>query len=290
MSDNLAIEPSLFFQSSGDNSTDNPSEPVEEVAEALEEVPEEIEAEDSADESEEIESEESEELLVYEVDGQEFDENEIKEMKKAFDNAKSMQADYTRKTQALAENVRTEANKLVAPEIEALKNVVAELESVIATENEVDMDELREVDTSEYIRVKELKEKREKLKKEALSKLNGKAETKSPEEIKTENEKLVKANSHWVDEKGQATPEYKADMELLTAYLETNDWDQGKFSKIHDANILNAVIKAAKYDELKQKTKAVKKKVKAVVKSKKNTGTVKNKPEKTQTFSDKFYG
>lgn len=284
MADNQEFEPGLFYNLDN-NEADNPSEPVEEVvneAETLEEE-EAQPAEDELDESEAEESDEGESLYI-EFEGLEVSFDEVKEWKQAFKDKKSMQADYTRKNQERSRLVKEEAQRIVGGEMESLKALIAEMEVASKLEDNIDMNELREDDLSEYLRVKELKETREKLLKEAKAKLDS-VNTASNVDIQAEQQKLMQSHPEWVKE-GKVTEAYTADMKLIEGYAKTNGWTNEEFNAVSHANNLEALLKAAKYDALQSKAKSVKKKVRTFSKSK--TSVAQKKPEE-KSLAELFY-
>ena len=122
----------------------------------------ELDAEESESESEQEEGEDNQDEGLYiDLDGEEVSLDDIKSWKAGH----LMQADYTRKTQELSEQ-RTALEADVAElanQSESLKSLAAELEAVIGSEDEVDMNELREIDPDEYIKLTERNAKRKEL-------------------------------------------------------------------------------------------------------------------------------
>jgi hypothetical protein len=201
-----------------------------------------------------------------------------------------MQADYTRKTQELSER-RTALEADVAElanQSESLKTLAAELEAVIGSEDEVDMNELREIDPDEYIKLTERNAKRKELLSKAKESFNATKPT-SDADVAVEREQLIKNNPQWVDKAGKATDAYKSDMAALDTYLGNNGWTAEEFSTVYQSKHVEALIKAAKFDELQGKKKAIAKKVRKapVVKKGKSTAKAPDKPGKSAT--DIFY-
>lgn len=129
------------------------AEPVEEptVDNVDESEPlEEVNSDDSEVEQEEAEETQEIEEDVLTLDGAEHNLEEVQEWKQAFDNARSMQADCTKKWQDAA-NLRKEAEAQIAENNE----LKLQLEVLIAEDEQVDMDELKEYDEVEYYKRKE---------------------------------------------------------------------------------------------------------------------------------------
>jgi hypothetical protein len=288
MADNLEVEPSLFYgtESEVDNETDNPSEP-EEVVNDEPEDSEEPESEAEADqEGEEEESEESDsEDFILTIDDEDITEETVLTWKQAHEDIKSMQADYTRKTQGIAETVKqkvAEATDKELGEIKALKSVLEEL----VTGDDKNLDELLEYDTSEYIKEKERRETREKALDKAR-KLTAQSVQVTEEEATSVHNELVEAhNSEWVKD-GDFTDAYKADIKLLEGYIKDNGFSNEEYLSSFNARTLDAIIKAAKYDKSLSESKKTKAKLKPVMKAKKSKG--KQAPVKEKSLTDYFY-
>ena len=113
---------------------------------------------DSEDETTDIDSD-----LFYDVDGEEVSATQIK----AWKSGAMKDADYTRKTQELAEQ-RKETDKLqsdLSAKQAELDSVLAEAQAIIAesTPDEETLKDWREYEPEKYIEYKEKKEAREKL-------------------------------------------------------------------------------------------------------------------------------
>ena len=292
--DNSAMKPSdIFYGTADSDASDSTTDEViteteAEVTAPVEAEIDELETDESeiAENSEDESSDEDEELLYIDLDGEEVSLDQVKEWK----SQGLMQADYTRKTQELSEQ-RTALEADVAElanQSESLKVLAAELEAVIGSEDEVDMDELREVDPDEYIKLKERNDKR----KELLSKAKESFTATKPvsdADVKVEREQLFKNNPQWADKDGNLTKEYESDSAILYDYLKKEGWTQDEFSEVYQARHLQALFKAAKFDALQGKTKAITKKVRKapVVKKGKSQAKAKDKPGKSAT--DIFY-
>lgn len=291
MADNLSIiEPDTFYGNSDDVADTGESVTDENITENPEETPvEEVEENQETDESEKQEDNEEEtkdevEELYIELDGEEVSLEQVKKWK----SEGLMQADYTRKTQLLADDrklLETDTSNL-STALEDVKVLTAELEALIGVENDVNMDELREDDPEEYIVQKERKEKREKLlakSKESLSTTTGI----SKEEAAAEQAKLSKNHPEWFDD-SKTTKVYDSDMKALDDYLKANDWGKDDFAGVTQSKHMEALIKAAKFDALKSKTKTISEKRKKAPVIKKGQSKSSEKAE-SKKIEDIFY-
>lgn len=242
------------------------NQPVEEDVETTE-----TEESDNADDEPSPEGDDQEESLYVDLDGEEVSFDDIKEWK----NGHLRQADYSRKTDALAQERKSfEAEKSeLSTKAESLQQLTAQLEAEIGAEDEVNLDELREDDPEEYIKLTERNAKREKLlsKAKELSKPDNKI---SDADVAAEQKLMIESNPHWIDKEGKATKAYKDEMKSLDTYFSTNGWSQDEISGIYQSKHMGALIKAAKYDALQGKKKAIVKEVRkapVIKKGKANT-------------------
>lgn len=293
MADNLSIlEPDAFYGKSNDvadTESIDESATDENITEEIDETPAEEVVEVEAEESEETEdnedeNSEKEEVLYIDLDGEEVSLDQIKEWK----SNGLMQADYTRKTQTLADDrklLETDTS-LLSTALEEVRNLTAELEAEITSEDEVDMEKLREDDLEEYVERKERKEKRDAILAKSKKSL-AVTEGVSKEDVAAEQSKLIEIYPEWVSD-GKATDAYKSDMNALDNYLKANDWSTEEFSKVYQSKHMQALIKAAKFDALKIKTKQISEKRKKAPVVKKGQSKSTKKTE-TKNMEDIFY-
>ena len=287
MSDNPTVGPGIFY-----GNTESPAPDLEEITEpadteaSTEEPAEELETEEieteESTEAEESEDEEAE-VFVYEIDGKEYTEDDIKEL----EQGNLRQADYTRKTQAIAETVREKVDE----EVSTLRNNVAELQATIQAE-EIDLEKLSDpnselYDPDEALKQTKLKQKRDKLLADIKSQM-GDAGQPSTEELKNEQQKLMEANPHWVND-GKLTDEYNAEMAMLDKFFKANDWTAEEQAAVTRSAYWQAILKAAKYDELQTKKQKIVKKVKKAPVVKKPKGRVQSKADKPKKMTDIMY-
>lgn len=272
---------------------DDNAEPLEAPTEesASDEVPAELEADEVESEEAETEDEASEgeseddnvdgdsDNLVYEINGKDYTAKDIERLET---DDKSRQADYTRKTQALAEDVKT-----LESAVTKTNDLAAELEVLVNEDAEINWDELQEDDPDEYIRLDKRRNARQS--KLAEIKANNASTAKSSFDPETERSKLVAANPHWLDG-DKPTQAYQDDMKSLSGYYEENGVTQEEAQFIsQNARIVQLVLEDAKRKaESKSKTvkkASAKKKIIATPKSGKVKAGANN-----QTAEEIFYG
>lgn len=222
-----------------------------EVEESLEDQPEAedeaIEDPDIEEDVEELEGEEAEEEAEGEdgnepldVFGQEITREEFDTMQKQ----QLMHSDYTKKTQALAEE-RKQTEALNSD----LNSYIAEFESLIV--NEVSEEHLNELledgDTAEYLRLQNQN-------KANTAKLKA-VKAKQAEAFKAtqaeESKKLAEVMTEWADPKtGQATQ--KADVSKALEFAAEIGFTNEDLEKLADHKVIRALIDAGKYRELKK--------------------------------------
>jgi len=243
------------------------SEPTEEIeaVDVSEEEAEEVETEDVTEESEaeeveeaeedyeESETEESEEeQAAYEVvvDGQ-SQEVTLDELQAGYQR----QADYTRKTQAVADQRKQleEQSGLVKETLKGLEESKKQLSELLeASQSAVDWEELRDTDPSEYLRQKELIEQRQK----ALQKAESDAQQATQLQTQEEAKQLFEKVPTWNDPKQR-----DADRERITAYLSTIGYAENEYTHT-DHRLVLALLDASKYQEMQSKSASVVKKIK----------------------------
>lgn len=229
--------------------------PIEEVAE----IPASEEATATIEESATIDETISEEsdLFYYDIDGEEVSSDQLKEWK----SNGLMQADYTRKTQELADNRKdfeTEQEGFTGKQSKLLEQLLT-LEAMIAEDDlsSEALTELREYEPQQYIKHLEKQSKR----KEFLKEAKVSATPKSTVNIKDEQAKLVAANPQWLSD-GKPTESYSKDMDALTNYYTDNGFTQSQVDAVNsNALIANAVIEAARAKTLGKTNAAIEKRV-----------------------------
>lgn len=281
MSDNPIMEPAKILYDQGKTEPKEPT--VETEVTEGDQAPElEVETLENPDdeaakaesETEESEADDDEVAQYIELDGKEYDLNEVKKWR----DGHLMQADYTRKTQALSEDKKAFETERTAEREELLKakteiSEMRDLLSVLVQEDEaIDWVELKENDPEQYIELKEKADKR----KAALDKVKAEqsAPTDDPAVIQQEQVKLYQSNPDWLDKDGKVTEAAAKDFKLINDYAVKAGYTTEEFSKMTKAHNLITLLKAAKYDELQQKGEKIKQqreKVPVIVKPKAKT-------------------
>lgn len=254
-------------------------EPEEVESEEVEEESEAEEVEEAEEESEESETEESEEeQAAYEitVDGQ-SQEVTLEELLSGYQR----QADYTRKTQAVADQRKQleDQGSQVAETLKGLEQSKKQLAELLETsQSAVDWDELRDTDPSEYLRQKELIDKRQNALKQASDDVQKATQLNAQKEAAMLFEKVPT----WNDPKQR-----DADRERITAYLGELGFAENEYSST-DHRLVLALLDGAKYKEMQKKSASVVKKIKKAPKVTK-PGTKPTKADATrQGLSDKM--
>jgi hypothetical protein len=232
------------------------SAPIEEV-ETEEETHEATtaEIEESATE-EETQSEETD-LFYYDLDGEEVSSDQLKEWK----SNGLMQADYTRKTQELADSKKDfEAERETFTSKQSkLSEQLLTLEAMIKEDSLSDeqVAEMREYEPEKYIDHIERQSKREEFLKEAKVS----ATPKSNVNVQEEQAKLVKSNPQWVND-GKPTKAYQEDMTALSNYYTDEGFTQEQMNQVNSSSVLaQAVIDAARFKATNVKKAVVEKRV-----------------------------
>lgn len=256
-----------------------------EVTEPVETPEKDVEADVVGDEAPETDEEVSDsQELVYEIDGEEISADTLKEWKEG----SLRQADYTKKTQAIAEERKQlEAKQAeIGERAEKLELLIADIEK-LQDKQEIDWDYLRETDTAEYLKQKELAEKRNQAAEAAKQALNDQKMQDQNNLVQSEQKKLLELHPDWV-EGGQLTEAGKADFKLINDYVESVGFSKEEFKDLTNHRIMDSLLKAAKYEQLKDgkatETKKAKKAPKVVKPSVKKT--TKQKPK---SAVDVFY-
>jgi len=247
------------------------TEPVDvsvDETEPVEEVTEETESTEEFDDSdkEPIDDSEDEDDLFYDLDGEEVSATQLREWK----SGNLRQSDYTRKTQAHADEVKQfkQQQEEFTGTSQKLESKIAELESLLSEDipSAEDIKEWREYEPEKYIDYTEKKTKREQLL----------ADSKKLVPEKTNNfqaEYTSFAQSiNGVDDSGQATESFKADIALMTKYAESNGLTHDDISGFKSGHF-KLLLDAAKFNDGKTKNAAIAKKVrKAPVSTKPKAG------------------
>lgn len=210
------------------------------------------------EESEEVElnqaedQEESEESL-YLIGDEEITLSELKELKQGGLRT----SDYTRKTQELAEQRKTlEAKESqINAMAEKLNDIISGYEAQVSEAESVDWDELADLDPSEFLKKKAALDKKQASLEAAKVKRLELQQARAGEEIQL----LAKAMPEWAGDNGAEVQ--KKDSDAAMKWMKDRGITDQDSANWMDHRVYEAFIKAAKYDSLKQKEPAVKKKV-----------------------------
>jgi hypothetical protein len=231
--------------------------PVEEViteeAQANEEVT--TDTEEPAEEVTAAQTNDEEtDLLYYDVDGEEVSSTQLSEWKA---NG-LMQADYTRKTQAHAEDVK--AFKVEQDDFSAkqsdFNNKLAQLNAMIEedTPNAEALAEMREYEPEKYIEYTEKMDNRKKLLAESKAELPS-----NRVDMAKVSADLFANHPEWMVD-GKNSQQFTDDTNLMTKYAEGRGIGQAELSNF-DARHYEIMLDAAKYQSVNSKNAAIAKKV-----------------------------
>jgi hypothetical protein len=285
--DNPILEPSDKFYGVDSDKTEVP----EETAAVVEEAPEEAVVESEELEVNASETEDDAGTLVYDIDGTETTQKQILEWKQGY----LRQSDYTQKTQGVADKVKSEVAKKVSESIGDLDTKALALEEhttaltalLDEVESSVDLEELRELDYEEYLKTKETIDNRRAKVKTAKEAAQKAAEDANLAYATEQQSLFIASNPEWSDDKGQATTKRDEDFKLISEYAQAVGFTPQEFGHVQNHKVMIAVLEAAKYRLLKQKTTASKK-VKLAPKLVKPTQKS-TKTDDTLSPGDKFY-
>ena len=221
----------------------------EEVTPAIEE-PAEAQIEQATTDNED-------EDLYVEYKGREINLKDIDE----WEQGHLRQADYTRKTQELADSRKdfeAEQEGLTGKQSKLSEQLLI-LEAMIAEDDlsSEALTDLREYEPEQYIKHLEKQSKRKEFLKEAKVSATPKSTVNAQEEQAT----LIKANPQWLNN-GKATEAYTKDMDALSSYYTDNGFTQDQVNAVNgNALIAQAVIEAARAKTLGKTNAAIEKRV-----------------------------
>lgn len=231
--------------------------PIDDVIEAETQVNEEAtpEVEDEAEEVAEAQANDEETDLFYlDLDGEEVSSTQLKEWKA---NG-LMQADYTRKTQAHAEDVKTfkaEQDDFTAKQSD-FNAKLAQLNAMIEedTPSAETLAEWREYEPEKYIEHTEKMSNRKKLLAESKAELPSQGV-----DMAKVSADLFAAHPEWMVD-GKQSKQFTADTSLMTTYAESRGIGQAELSSF-EAKHYEIMLDAARYKAQNSKNVALEKKV-----------------------------
>lgn len=220
------------------------------------------------------------EETYYEIGELQATEKEIREWRKAYEGKKSQDADYTRKSQANAKDrdqIKADRERLSESLtlLQEMENEIAEM--ALGDLSKLDMEELRQTDPSEYLRVKEIKEQRSKWRDSMNSKLSA-----LHQKLANEGFQKLSEIHGWSD-----AEKFEADKKAITGYVNEVGLDQREFAKIINPHVMTALLEAAKYRELMKSKPTVSKRVVQAPKTSKPSQSSQKKP---LSLADRMFG
>lgn len=227
---------------------------VETEAQANEEVTQEIEESETEEVATTQESDGDEDLYV-EYQGREINLKDIVE----WEQGNLRQSDYTRKTQAHADDVKAfEAKQedFNAKQSE-LNDKLAQLNAIIEqdTPSAETLAEWREYEPEKLLDYQERQAKRKE-----LIESSKQVQPTSNVDVQAEQNKLFQANPSWMDN-GKQTKAFTDDIKLTQDYALKNGYSNEELSGLTSAHHFQTLINAAKYEALSKSNAAIEKKV-----------------------------
>lgn len=216
--------------------------------------------------------------IIYDVDGEEVTLKQLKEWKAG----QLRLSDYTKKTQAIAEDRKTitKQKQAVDAAMSTLGAVIGDIESELLGElNKVNWSELLDTDPSEYLRMRET----EKAKRGKIAEIVGKYESLADQKAKAESAELHKSLG-WEDQSKKT-----ADLKRIEEYAKANGMVDD-ITSINNHKVMIAMLDAAKYRELQTKKAGVIKQVKAAPKVVTKPGASQKSTEQPTSLADMLYG
>jgi hypothetical protein len=275
--DNPATEPvlsDLLYNDHAVTETPRPTEPATTEKEAVEDAESTMEVESPSDTDATVDDPDAEpgEELFDVTDG----DTPLKVNRKELIDSYKRQADYTKKTQAVAEDRKVvEAEKArVLSEAKVLTDIQTEIDALIMGDlNQVDWDAVRTTDPSEYLRLKEVEVKR----KDALAGLVEKRNQVVRANTAAEGDALHKA-LNWSD-----AAKKSKDIDTIVEFCR----EQGITEQVTSHKLMLAILDAAKYQALEKAKVETLKEVKLAPKTTKPKPTPKTPAPKR--LEDLFY-
>lgn len=240
------------------------------------EAEEEVIYEESEDGEEDAQAEpEDEEESTYLIGDEEITLGELKALKAG----NLRQSDYTKKTTELADQRKSlEAATAKTDGLQTkLADSIGDLQSQIDSELEnVNWEELADDDPGEFLKMQKRIEKKQASITKAKAQQEELLQTKAVEESKL----LANKMTSWHGEKGDANR--KADTDLALKYASEIGLKDSDLAGIVDHRLYVALIDAAKYQSLKSKAPAIKKKVSKAPKVTPTNKTAKRRVTKSE--------
>lgn len=257
--------------------------PAELVEESNEDTIEEVE-EEASDDTDENKDDEGDNL-VYEINGKDYSAKDIE----LLESGQLMQADYTKKTQALAQD-REKLDSdvtLLSESITKTNDLAAQLEVLVGEDKDINWAELKEDDPDEYIKLKERADSR----KSKLDEVKANNQTSNVPQVDVEAErvKLVEANPQWVKD-SKPTQAYKDDMQGLNDFYQEGGWTQDQVNLVNgNAKLAQLVIESIRSKKEQASTDSKKASAKKKIIATPKSGKTKV-DQSTMSAEEVFYG
>lgn len=259
-SDGTGIFDALLPQDSQEQPETSAVEPEVEASGVVDtetEVETEVEVDAISDEGVETDAadEDGEDIEYYQIGDKQYSLKQLDELE-----ANGLrQADYTKKSQANAE-LKKELdvkNVQINEKLESLDAHIKELEKLTAIDSEVDMNELRDIDPSEYLKRKEQMEARQKASESAKVEMQALKDAEFQTKVAQEQKLLLEALPEWQD-----PVVMEKDAKLINDYLAENGFTESDTNDLVNHRLYVALLKAAKMDSINAKSVETEKKVK----------------------------
>lgn len=208
-----------------------------------------------ATEEESNEAAESKELEVFDFGEFQAGLEDISKWKNAFETKKSKDADYTQKTQSLADQRKQldEKLKLANQRLDEIGQLESEIDILSMGDlAKVDLDKvLEEEGTEEYLRYEREIGKSKAKKAAILQKIK-----KAQESSLIDAQKQLKDMLDWSDTKKQSQ-----DVSDINKYVNASGMPLNEFNKVNSPHVMQAFLEAQKYRDLLSKRESTTKKV-----------------------------
>lgn len=261
MSDNQATEPAT--------SALDPNQAGSLFAELLSPTVEEDKkpAQEAAEPAAEVEASEPE-MVEVDIDG--FKVSLPKEKAEKLEAERLMQADYTRKTMAAADERKAataEAQKAIAERTQYSQNLQrmqAQLEGALQEQSKaVNWEQLLQTDPVEYLKQQHLAQSRQAAlqqnyaeQQRVNAQIQAERETAHSRHLQQQQETLLAKLPEWKDE-----AKAKADKTAIRDYLSSQGFEADELAQVSDARSVILARKAMLYDQMVSKAQAAAKKV-----------------------------
>ena len=268
--------PALDLESVFDEDTDTISTPESTESEAEELDNEDNDVDENAVIEDDAEDDDEEESEFIELDGKEITLDEIRELQKS----EFREQDYTKKSQANADERKSleQKSRDLDGALEVLSAAEGEIKALLVSDlDDIDMEQLKKDDYSEFQRVRDLREERQ----GKVDAIKAKAKDLTDKKLAEEHTILVDLLG-WTDKAKR-----DADSQALSEYAKEVGLTDGDMSTLKSAKIMAAVIELAKLKRAPKTAEKKRSKVK-VIKSSKNR--VKSEPSSSASLEDIVFG